>query len=308
MRRHLAAIDRAMRAHRGLQIGMARRGHHRPPPGPRHHILSVPDHPWVMHNGRPRLFGQKHLGQKAHDIFPRRKGSGFVKEKTAVEIAVPSHPQIGPLGAHGLGRHRLVFGQKRVWDAIGETAIRRVVQPDKLQRRARRRQCSRQGVKCRPRRPVARVHHHAQRPQCRHVDKGHHPRHILGPRVHRGQNTLPHRAERTRLSPRPHGGENRCRQRLCPRSDQLHPVVIHRIVAGRHLDARIRAQMVGGKIHLLRAAQAQKQHLRPGRPQPLRRRRRQFLGRGARIMAQDHPARAQFLGKGPRDGAHDIGG
>ena len=162
MRRHLAAIDRAMRAHRGLQIGMSRRGHHRPPPSPRHHILSVPDHPWVMHNGRPRLFGQKHLGQKAHDIFPRHKGSGFVKEKTAVEIAVPSNAQIGPMRAHGLGRHRLVFGQKRVWDAIGETAIRRVVQPNELQRRARRRQCSRQGVKRRPRRAVAGIDHHPQ--------------------------------------------------------------------------------------------------------------------------------------------------
>ena len=79
-------------------------------------------------------------------------------------------------------------------------------------------------------------------------------------------------------------------------------------MAGRHLNARIRAQMVGGKIHLFRAAQAQKQYLHPGRPQPLRCCCRQVLGRGARIMAQDHPARAQFLGKGPRDGAHDVGG
>ena len=158
------------------------------------------------------------------------------------------------MGAHSLGRHWLVFGQKRVRDAIGETAIRRVVEADELQRRTRRRQCSRQRVKGWPRRPVARVHHHPQRSQCRNIDERHHPRHVLRTCIYGGKTALPRRAEQTRFGPRPHGRENRRGQRLCPRSHQLHPIVIHRIVAGGHLNARIRAQMVGGEIHLFCAA------------------------------------------------------
>jgi hypothetical protein len=88
-----------------------------------------------MDDGRTGRFGQKHFGQQAYNILSGDEAALFIKEKTAVEIAIPSHPEIRARGDHGLGCHRLVFGQERVGNAVGKTPVRLMVQADERQRR-----------------------------------------------------------------------------------------------------------------------------------------------------------------------------
>ena len=102
---------------------MSGRRHHSITSGPRYHILGVPHHAGVVDDDGPGFFGEERLGQQTHDIFPRHKAAVLVKQETAVEIAIPRDAEIGTRRHHRLRRHRLVFRQQRVGDAIGKTAI-----------------------------------------------------------------------------------------------------------------------------------------------------------------------------------------
>ena len=143
----------------------------RPPARRGDDVLGVPDHTRVMHNARPRLFGQKNLGQKPDDIFARHEIARRIKQKTAVKIAIPSHAQIGPHRAHQLRRRGLVFRQKRVGNAVRKAAVRVVMQAHKLQRRTPRAQALRNRIKGRPSRTISRIDHNLQRPQGCHIHK-----------------------------------------------------------------------------------------------------------------------------------------
>ena len=68
MRRHLAAIDRARLAQRGLEEGMPRARRDRPAARARDDILRVPHDARVVHDRGARLAPEKRLGQQAHDI------------------------------------------------------------------------------------------------------------------------------------------------------------------------------------------------------------------------------------------------
>ena len=45
---------------------------------------------------------------------------------------------------------------------------------------------------------------------------------------------------------------------------QLHAVVVHRVVARRHLDAAVHPEVEGGEVNLFRAAQSDVQHVGTG--------------------------------------------
>lgn len=171
MGRHLAALDGTGVAQRLLEERMPGARRLRAPACRCDDGSGVPDHTRVVDDGRPWLFREEDLCQKAHDIFPRHKLTIVVKEKAALKVAVPCHAQIGTCGHDRFGGHRLVFGQQRVWDTIRKAAIRRMMHADKLQGRAARDERLGDGVKGRPRRAIACIHQDRHRPQRRSVDE-----------------------------------------------------------------------------------------------------------------------------------------
>jgi len=133
-----------------------------------------PDHARVMDDFRAGIFRQEGGGQQPHHILAVHKRACFVKEETAVEIAVPSHAHRGPFRDHAVSGLRAVFRQQRVRDTVRKAAIGVVVVADELERGARLGQLVSDHVKRRPGHAVACVHHDLHRLQRGKINEGGH--------------------------------------------------------------------------------------------------------------------------------------
>ena len=312
MRRHFAAIDRVVIAHRPFLEIMPRPRQNRPPPAICDNILRVPDHARVMHDHGTLIPRQKRLRQQPHHVFARHKAAFVIEQETAVEIPVPRHPEIRLRGHHGLPRNPLVFRQHRVRDAMGKRRVRVMVHPHEPQQRALRPKCRRNRIECRPRSTVARIHKDLQRQQGLQISKRQHPRHIRRPHVRPPGPHPARRRHRIKITPFRHIPDPRHVgsgvKRHRPRPHQFHPVVADRVVRCRHHHPAIRAKMAGCEIHLLRPAQAKVDHIGPRRDQTLRHRQSQIRRRRPCIPAQHNHPRAHHLCKGPPDPRRDLAG
>ncbi|MNI39112.1 hypothetical protein D3C73_932850 [compost metagenome] len=80
--------------------------------------------------------------------------------------------------------------------------------------------------------------------------------------------------------------------------DQLHPVVVHRVVAGGDHYAASCPQVIGLEIHLFGTAQADVDHFAAGAAQARCQRILQRCAGQAHVMAKDHRAGRELRGQG----------
>ncbi len=204
---------------------------------------------------------------------------------------------------HRIGGGGAVLRQQRVGNAVGEAAVRFVADADELERQVRGQQ-----VDDRARAAVTGIHHQLQRLEPAGIDIAEQVLDV-GALVVLGNLPGTRRLGLGRI------GGNRvgdCEQagigadRPGILLDQLHAVVIHRVVAGGDHHAAGRAQMVGLEIDFFRAAQADVDHLAPGTTQAggqciLQRRAGQ-----AHIVAEDHWTGSELRGQGDADAAGQV--
>ena len=148
-------------------------------------------------------------------------------------------------------------------------AVRLVMHLDKGHRRPGRREAFLHFINHVPRRPVAGVHHQLQRTgEFRQVHVAHQVVDVL--LQHRNLTQDPatcrvHRRELVLLRQAldiPQAGVAADGLRVL--AHQLHAVVVHRVVARRHLDAAVHPEVEGGEVNLFRAAQSDVQHVGTG--------------------------------------------
>ena len=183
MRRHLAAVDRAALAHGLLDEGVAGAALHGLTVRACDHVAGVQDHAGVVDDAFAGVARQERLRQQADDVFAGDESARAVEQETAVEIPVPRDAQVGPVRAHGVGGHRLVFGQQRVRDPVREGRVGIVVDADEPQGRAAAREFLGDGVEGGARHAVARVDQHRHGPQRARVHEIADGARIGGPRV-----------------------------------------------------------------------------------------------------------------------------
>ena len=85
-----------------------------------------------MNDARAGVLLKERFRQQAHDIVAFNELTLLIKEKAAVKVAVPGQPQSGFVLEHSLARGFASFGKQRVGDAIGEGAVRLVLDADEL--------------------------------------------------------------------------------------------------------------------------------------------------------------------------------
>ena len=134
MRTHLAAVQHVIVAHAFLHKGMAALAAHRHTAVTLQNSFCIPGQARVKHNLRTRLLVQENLRQQADNVIAFDKICLLVKKEAAVEITIPGNTQISTTLAHNLGRSLTIWQQQRVRHTIGEGAVRRFVQRNKLKR------------------------------------------------------------------------------------------------------------------------------------------------------------------------------
>ena len=273
-------------------------------------VFGIPDDSWVVDDTGADFLGQKNLGQKANNVFAVDEAAFVVEKETAVKVAVPRDAQISTRGQNGIGCHRAVFGQKRVRDAVGKTAIGGVVQPDKAQRCAKTVKRGGYCVKGRACCPVTGINQHGQRFEGGHIDEGQHSFDIGGPGFGRDIAVLTvglFGAELPPLCNRPDGRQPGCRIERCgATSNDLHAIVINGIVRCGDRYPTVSRKMGGGVIHLLRPGKAKIQNLDPFGKKGCNDRSSQSFGGGSAIAPDHDFFRGQGLSKAAANPVGDI--
>ncbi len=179
----------------------------------------------------------------------------------------------------------------------------------KLRRRAAPREGFSEGIEGGPCGSVARVDENRQGRKDGNIDEGQDAIDIGGAGAFGGDDDATRRCDRrvVLLCQRLDRGESgRGIQRGGAATDQLHAVVVHRIVRGRHLDSAIGIKMGGGKVHLFGAAKAKVDHVGACRDQPIDDRGHQFLGRCAAVAPHDDARGPERPGESRPDAASNA--
>ena len=238
-------------------------------------------------------------GDQPHQVVALDKSSLFVEEKAAVEVAVPGQAQVGAMFPHRFGRDPAIFRQQGVGHPLGKSRVRGVADLDEPEG-----EVGLQGVEHRPGAAVAGVHHHLEGFEAGGVDIaqevgdiiGQGVRGFTGPPGAGGGGQFPGRGQPFDLVQ-----PGVAAQGPGPLPDELHAVVFRGVVAGGDHDAAVQAQMGGGEVDLLRAAEPQVPDLDPGVVETGG----QGLGQGqageAYIPPHRHPGRGQEGGISPAD-------
>ena len=207
------------------------------------------------------------------------------------------------------GGQRLVLIEQRVGDACGKAAIGGVVNADDLERCAGGCQRLGQRVEAGASRAMTCIDQEFHGSERGQIDEFHQLGHIgraAGADIGDAPTGAGGReiAAFGQILDRGHaiGLANRGRAAF----DHLHPVVIHRVVAGGDADPAIRIQMGGGEIGLFRSRKAQIQHCDARIAQAAGHGIGQALRAGAHIAAQHHAGRPHHLGIGAADAIGDV--
>ena len=91
-------------------------------------LLGVPGQPRVVNDLAAVYLLQELVRQQAHDVIAFDKPAIFVKEKTAVVVAVPGDPHVGPFAQNRLSRYRPVFLQQGIGNPVREVPVGFVMQ------------------------------------------------------------------------------------------------------------------------------------------------------------------------------------
>jgi hypothetical protein len=251
----------------------------------------------------PGMLAQQRRRQQPDDVVALDEAAGLVEEEAAVEVAVPGEAEVGAVPAHRLGGGGAVLRQQRIGDAVGKAAVGLMVDLDELAGEMRL-----QGVDDRAGAAVAGIDHHLQGFQGGAVDVAEQVRDVVAAGVEGGDNAGAGRSREHAAGRQiPDGLQTAvAADRLRSLPHQLHAVVIHGIMAGRHHDAAVHPLGKGGEIDLLRPAQADIEHVGAALGQPSRQRPAESFARQPHVTADDHPLRLQEFGVGPADAVGDV--
>ena len=300
---HLAAIDGVDFAHLVLDEGMAALAHD----GLAAILLAdldrVPDQARVIDDLRARVLGEERFGEEAHHIIAFDEAALFVKEEAAVEVAVPCHADVCMLLAHDFRRRLAVLLQDRVRHAVREVAVRLVVDLDEVER-----ELLLERVDDRAGRAVARVRDDLERLELRDIDIGEDVVDVLFEDVLR----LDLARGGLRLERAFHDGlldvlEARvARNRARLLADELHAVVLFRVVAGRDHDAAVEAEMRRREVDHLRAALADVHDVAAGFREALDERVADGRAREADVMADSDFLRVEEAREDAADAIREL--
>ncbi|SAB61585.1 Uncharacterised protein [Enterobacter hormaechei] len=262
---HLAAVDGVFLTHTLFDKRVAGFGHHRLAARGLHHVDGVPGKTRIVNDFRPRVFLEERFRQQANDVVAFDKLPFLVEQEAAVEIAVKGDTHIGAVLNHRVAGVVAALRQQRVRNTVREVAVRRVVHFDEGHRHV---QCLKAGFKCidnRACRAVAGVNHQLQRFEVRHVDVAQQVVDVLFLQVNlliAAASGFIHRREVVGLGQTLHVAQaGVAADRTRALAHQLHAVVVHRIMTGRHFDTAVHAQVEGGKIDLFGTGKTNVQHV-----------------------------------------------
>ena len=254
---------------------------------------------------------QQGLGQEADDVVALDEPAGLVVEEAAVEIAVPGDAQVGLVQADRVRGHLPPLGQERVGHAVGEVPVRFVLQADEFAGQARGQQ-----VDHRAGATVAAVHHQFERPQPTGIDQGEQKVDVGALVAHpgagaghgRGFGQGPPAPVLVRGQGGHRGQAGVAGERPGLRANDLHAVIVGRVVAGGDHDAAVHPGARAaehGVVDLLGAAQADVDHVHAATEQGGDDRPGQGRAAQAHVPADHHPAHPAVFGAGQGDAGGD---
>ena len=180
--------------------------------------------------------------------------------------------------------------QQRVRNTVREVAVRGVVHFDEGHRHVQCFKARFKGIDHRASRAVAGVNHQLQRLQVCHVDVAQQVVDVLFLQVDffvAAALRLVHRREIVGFRQTLHVAQaGVAADRTGALAHQLHAVVIHRIVAGRHFNTAVHAQVEGGKVNLFGSGKTDVQHVHARVLQPFRQRQLEGFTGQTHVTAQ----------------------
>ncbi len=131
---HFTAVDGVHLAHLFLDEGMAGFTLHGFTTISFNNSLGIPDQSRVMDDLAAGIPLQEGLGEQAYYVVALDKTTFFIKEKTAVKIAVPGNGYIGSGLQEPVFSRLTIFRQQWVGNAVGEVAVGLMKHMNKLKR------------------------------------------------------------------------------------------------------------------------------------------------------------------------------
>ncbi|CAM8485286.1 hypothetical protein ESCOMM068B2_23815 [Escherichia coli] len=262
---HFATVDGVFLAHTFFNKGVSGFRHHRRAACSSHHINGVPGETWIMDDLRAGIFFEERFCQQTDNVVTLNKLPFFVKQETAVKIAIKGNAHIRAVFDDRIAGVVAAFRQQRIRNTVGEIAVRRVVHFDQFHGCAEGFKAGFDGVHHRTRRAVPGVNHQLERREVFDVDITEQVINVSvtqvdlliatafgfidGRKVVGFSQTLD--VAQSGITA----------DRASPFAHQLHAVVIHRVMAGGNFDAAIHAEMERGEIDLFGAGHANIQHI-----------------------------------------------
>ena len=296
---HLAAEQPALAAHALLEEGVPDAVEQRHAAVGGDHVRHGAAGAQVVEDLRARVLEQQRLGEQRGDEVAGHELAVLVDEEAAVGVAVPGDAEVGLLGHHALADLAAVLLEQRVGRVVGERPVDLEVHLDAVEGGAgehQRRQLAGDAV--------GGVHDDLVRAERGDVDE---PVQVLDVgRVEVEALAAGAGAARRQLGERlaallelGDAGVAAQRQRALP--DQLHAVVLRRVVRGGDHGAAVQPPRGDAEVQHLRGHEAEVDGRGAGRGGAGGEGLEQPGGRGARVHARAEPGRAQLLRQGAAD-------
>ena len=245
------------------------------------------------------MLEEQRLGEQRGDEVAGHELAVLVDEEAAVGVAVPGDAQIGLLGHDPRADLAAVLLEQRVGRMVGEGAVDLEVHLHAVDGGAVEDQ---RGELARD--PVGGVHDHAVRPQGRGVDEGTQVGDVGGVQVDAlvaGAGAARRQLDERLAALLELGDALLAAERQGAVADQLHAVVLRRVVRGGDHDAAVEAPRGDAEVQHLRGHEAEVHRGGAGGGGAGGERLEQAGGRRARVHARAEPRRAELLRQGAAD-------
>ncbi len=308
---HLPAVNRIFLTHPLFNERMPGLRHHRRAAAAGHHIHRIPRQTRVVDNPGARLLLQERFRQQANNIIAFDKFCIVIKHKAAVEVTVKGDTHVRAVLAHRIRGVLPALRQQRVRDTVREVADRLVMHLDKGHRHACRHKTFLHFINHVTGCAVAGVHHQLQRTgEAGQVHVAHKVIHVLLQHRYLSQGAATGRIHRRKLilfrQALDIAQPGVAADGLRVFTHQFHAVVVHRVMAGRHLYPAVHAQVEGGEVNLFGPAQTNIQHVRSRIHQASGQRQLQRLAGQTHIATHHDRFRLQKFTVGASDTVGDI--
>ena len=124
---HFATVDGVFLAHTFFNKGVSGFRHYRGAACGSHHINGIPGETRIVDDLRAGIFFEERFCQQADNVVALDKLPFFVKQETAVKIAIKGNAHIRAVFDDRIAGVVATFRQQRVRNTVGEIAVRCVV-------------------------------------------------------------------------------------------------------------------------------------------------------------------------------------